>query len=133
GGDEQLALLGIGEGVLWISLRRSRKFIASELFRDKPVKRFVGIKGTDDVIAIFVCVTARRIGVAVAIRVGIACDVEPVAAPAFAVMRGIEQTIEQLFVRAGRGVREEGFDLGGRWRQPGDIKAGASEPGDLST
>ena len=123
--------MGIGERALWISLRRARKFIASELFGDELVEWFVGIKGTDDVIAIFVCVTARRIGVAVAIRIGITCNVEPMAAPAFAVMRGIEQAVEQLFVGVRRGVCEEGFDLGGRWRESDEIKASASQQRDL--
>src|SRR5205085_78680 len=54
GGDEQLAFFRIGERGLWVGLGRARKFIAGELFGDKLVERFVGIEGTDDVIAIFI-------------------------------------------------------------------------------
>src|SRR5438874_528808 len=54
GGDEQLAFWWISERILRIGLSCARKFIARELFRDKMVEGFVGVEGTDDVVAIFV-------------------------------------------------------------------------------
>ena len=54
----------------------------------------------------------------------------PLAAPAFAVMRGVEQPVDQPLVGVGRGVREEGLDLGGRRRQPGKIETGAAQQRD---
>jgi len=54
GGDKQLALLGVGERVLGVGLGCARQFVAGELFGDKLVERFVGIKGTDDLVAILV-------------------------------------------------------------------------------
>ena len=108
-----------------------REFIAGELFGDKSVKWLVGVEGTDDVVTILVSVAPRRVGVAVAVRVGVTRDVQPVAAPAFAVMRGVEQPVDELFVGIGRRVREECRNLGGRRRQAREIEAGAAQQRDL--
>ena len=121
----------VGQRALGFVLGRVRELITGELFGDETVKWLVGVEGANDVIAILVGVAARRIGVAVAVRVRVTRGVEPVAAPAFAVMRGVEQPVDQPFVGVGRGVREEGLDLGGRRRQPGEVQAGAAQQRDL--
>src|SRR5207248_994489 len=120
-----------GKSGLRTGLGRAREFIAGELFGDKLVKWLVGIEGTDDVVTILVSVTPRRVGVAVAVRVGVTRDVQPVAAPAFAVMRGLEEPVDELFVGIGCRVREECRNLGGRRRQAREIEAGAAQQRDL--
>jgi len=87
--------LRVGERCLRIALRRASEFIAGELFGDKPVERLVRVEGTDDIIAILVGVGARRIGVAVAVRIRVTRDVEPMAAPAFAVVGGGEEPFNE--------------------------------------
>ena len=87
GGDEQFARVRRGQCRLRAVARGTSQFVAGELLGDELVERLVGIEGADDIIAILVSVGARRIRVAVAVRVSVARDIEPVAAPAFAVMR----------------------------------------------
>jgi hypothetical protein len=61
--------------------------VAGELFGDELMEGFVGIEGVDDVFAVFPDLAGLVAGAAVG--VGIADLVEPVAAPAFAVVGGI--------------------------------------------
>ena len=68
-----------------------------------------------------------RIGVGVAVGVGVAGDVEPVARPAFAVSRRGEQPFNELSVGVGRGVSDEGCGLGGRGRQSREVDRRAAD------
>ena len=57
----------------------------------------------------------------VALRVGVAGDVEPVTAPALAELRRREQPVDGLFVLGVAGIGGELFQLGRRRRQAGEI------------
>ena len=74
--------------------------VAGELLVEEPVVRDVGIEGVDDVVAIEVRLGDRVIGV-VAGGVGVAGQVEPVPAPALAVMGRGEQLVDEALVGIG--------------------------------
>src|SRR6185295_5035767 len=53
--------------------------------------------------------------------------VQPVATPAFAIVRGGQQPIDQLLVRIDALILEERFHFFGRGRQPEQVKRRASD------
>ena len=59
--------------------------VASQLFVDELIKRFVGIEGSNDVITITPGMRAFVVRVVVAFAVRIAGDVQPVTGPTFTV------------------------------------------------
>jgi len=65
-----------------------------ELFLDKHVEGFIGVERADDVIAIVVGPWADGIGVSVAVAVGVSGEIEPMAPPVFAVVRGGEVALD---------------------------------------
>ena len=95
--------------------------VAGNLLANELVIRQVVIEGFDDVVAI-----APGVGIAmvlvVAGGVGIACDVEPMASPAFAIARRGEQAIYHAGKSSGRRVSLEGLDFGFRGRQSREVK-----------
>ena len=87
GGGERLGIAG-------------PKFVAGDLLADEAVVGLVFIEGLDDVIAIAPRVWAKGV-VLEAIALGVAREVEPVARPAFAVVRRGEQPVDEPFVSVG--------------------------------
>ena len=87
GGDD-----GIGRGML--------EFVAGDLLADELVEGFVGVEGLDDVIAV-----APGVGLDAVALEGVGfCesdDVEPVAAPFFAVLRRGEEAVDDAFEGVG--------------------------------
>ena len=80
------------------------ELVGRHLFQDEPVERLVLVEGADDVIAIGPGVRITIILpdlLHIALGVGVARHVQPVSAPAFAVMRGGQQAVHHL----GKGVR----------------------------
>ena len=73
------------------------ELVTRDLFPDEPVVRLVAVERIDDVVAVAPCMRHVRVAL-VAGGVGITCEVEPVARPAFAVTRIVEQPIHQAFV-----------------------------------
>ena len=65
--------------------------------RHEPVERHVVVEGPDHEVAVAIGRLAVEV-VLVAVAVGIARDVEPVAAPPLAVLRRREQAVDQAFV-----------------------------------
>ena len=101
--------------------------IRRELLLQKRIVRLVFVEGSNDIFAESVGVRVIDIlGKHVTLGVRIACEVEPVSAPAFAVLRRREQAIDQAFVGVRRLVVREriGF-VGSRW-QAGQIEADAA-------
>ena len=115
---------GGGQLTATLGERRVRQQIASDLFADETVERPVGIEGFDDVIAVtprlFENETAQRH------RLGVASDVEPMAAPTLAEMRRGEQSIHQPRVSVGRLVVDELIDLLRCRRQAGEVEIDAA-------
>ena len=85
----------------------------------------VVVEGVDDPVA-----PAGHVAAAVdvvAVRVGVAGGVEPVERHPLAVMGGGQQAIDELSHRRRAIVGEEGVDLPGRRRQPGQIERHAAD------
>ena len=104
---------------------RGGQFIRRELFDDEDVVRLIVVEAPDDVIAIRPRIrTARVFALAAyhAFRVAVTRHVEPVAAPAFAVVRRCEQTIHHFGERVRRLVFDERLDFLRRGRKPNQVK-----------
>ncbi len=99
--------------------------VARDLLHDEPVERHVVVQRLDDPVA--VAPDRSRPVDRVAVRVGVARDVEPVPAPALAVMRRLEQALHQPAVRAGLRVARERANLLGRREQARQIQASPAD------
>ena len=108
--------------------RGVRQQVAGELFDRKTVERQVAVEGVDHPIAILPDLP-RGVD-AVAVGVGIASQVEPVAAPAFAIVGRGQQAIDQTLVGIRGLVINKGVDLGGRGRQAQQVEAEAADQRD---
>ena len=86
------------------------------------------LKRLDHVIAIPPCGDEKVVGLEPG-RVGVAHQVQPVAAPTLAVARRSEQAIDQLFVGVGGLVVDELFHLLRRGRKSMEIEVGAPRKG----
>ena len=100
--------------------------VAGQLFFDELGVRLVGVKAADDVVAIPPGVIAKLV-VLEAVAFAEAGHIEPVTAPALAVMRRRQQSINHFFVGVGGAVRHEGVNLFGRRRQAQQIIFRAAE------
>ncbi len=72
-------------GEVFVRLRHH--FISGKLLAYELIEGFVFVEGVDDVVAVFPGPRAFDIALAKAFAVGVASGVEPVASPAFAVVR----------------------------------------------
>ena len=86
-----------------VAIRASRiageRLVAGELLEDEAVERLVGVEGADDVVAIAPGVGPRFVEL-VAVGVGVAGEVEPVPAPALAVVRRLASSRSITFSQA---------------------------------
>ena len=117
------AVEGRGEHLL---VGRVRQQVASHLPECELVPRQVVVERLDHPVAPRPHIGPRPIELE-AVAVGVAGEVHPVGRHPLAVAGAREQTVEQFFIRIGRGVGEEGLDLGGRRRQAGDVEARAAD------
>ena len=101
--------------------------VAGELLDGELVEGHVAIEGVDHPVAPAPHVTLA-VGL-VAVGVGVAGGVEPADGHAFAVAGRGEQAVDDFLVGVGRGVGEEGVDLGGGGRQTGEIERDAADEG----
>ena len=106
------------------------QFVAGDLLLDEAVVGLVRVEGLDHVIAVAPGIRAGFIGLE-ALAVGVAGEVEPVAAPALAVLRRGEQAVDHFFESLRRVVGQEGVDFLRRGRQAGEVEGGAAEQRDL--
>ena len=97
-----------------------RQQIARELFNGEFIEGQVGVQGTDDPVAIRPDGSVAILLVAVA--VGVAREVEPLARPAFTVMGRGEELVHELFVGVGARILHEGVGLFRRGRKTDQIK-----------
>ncbi len=63
----------------------------------------------------------------VAVRLGIADEVEPVPAPLLTIVGGGQKAVDQPGISVGGGIRDEGPDLGGGRRQTDQVVGGAAD------
>ena len=98
------------------------------MFDEEAIIGDVGVQGADDVVAVPVGVGNLVIEF-VSGSLGVTDEVEPVAAPALAVMRAGEESIHQPLVGIGRAIGEERLDRVGRGRQPGEVETESADRG----
>ena len=115
GGDQGVAIAG-------------REVVAGELEHQEAIVGQIGVQGVDDPVAIAPGVGAFGVELE-AVGVGVVSQVEPVLAPALAVMRARQQAIDQPFVGVRPVVGEEGGDLVGRRGQAGQVERDAADQG----
>ena len=77
-----------------------RDLVAGKLLEDEPIVRHVVVERADDVVAIPPGLGPIAVG-AVAVRLGVAHQVEPVPGPALAVARARQQPVDQRLVGSG--------------------------------
>src|SRR5438034_488566 len=102
------------------------QLVAGDLPADEAVERHVLIERLDDAVAVLVRVWAVVV-VFVAGAFAEAGDVEPVPAPALAVVRRGEQAVDETFVGVGRLVTEPSLDFLARRRQADQVEVGAAD------
>ena len=108
-----------------LGVRRVRHEVAGELLEQEAVVGLVVVEGLDDPVA-----PEPEVATAVdgeAIGVGVAGRIEPVQGHALAEVRRGQQAVDLLLVGAGRGVLEEGVELLGRGREPGQVERHAPQ------
>ncbi len=109
------------------------QLIACELFQQKTIVRLVGIQGANHVVAVTPGHGTDLIGRELSsFRIGIAGEVEPVAAPALTIAGRGEEAINHLVVGVGLRVGEEGLGLSGRRRQASQIKVSTTDQRELA-
>ena len=101
-------------------LRRIRNQVAGKLLLDESVIGQILVQRLDHPIAIKPDIA--HLVFFVAVRVGIPCSIQPVAAPAFTVMGRSEQTIHLLFISVGGLVSNVCIHFFNRWWQPSQIE-----------
>ena len=114
---------------VWDGVFRRGDLVPGDLLDDELVVRQVGIQRGDDPVAVGVAVgeIARLVAGEVALGVGVARHVEPVAAPAFAVAGRGEQAVHDFGKGVGRGVLFKRLDLRGGRRQAGEVVGRAAD------
>ena len=110
--------------------------VAGELHLDELAIGKIVVELLDDPVAVDPGAIERHVAAPARIEtanvvVAVAGDVEPVAAPALAVGRRCEETVDHLGEGLGGGVLFEGGDLGGGGRKAGEVEGGATDQGAL--
>ena len=111
-GDDAICFVGI-------------EYVAGQLLLDEPPVGLVGIERTNDIIAIGPGMIAAFVFV-VAVRIAVVRYVEPVASPAFAITRRIQQTIHEPQVGIGGRVVQEAINFLWTGRKPKQVEAQAT-------
>ena len=96
--------------------RESGHFVAGELLLHEAVVRLVLVEGADHVVAVAIGERPVAVGVEVAVGVRIAGGVEPVLAPALAVMGRGQVPFDHALISVGRCVRQKRRRVRGRGR-----------------
>ena len=96
--------------------------VGRDLGDDEFVERPIGVEAGDDPIAVGIGLLVVAVFLEdVALRIGIAGDIEPMPSPAFAEARRCEQAIDGGLVFRVAGVGGEGVEFFGRWRQADQV------------
>ena len=117
--------------------RRQRPLVLAEieavgrdLLDEELVVRKILVERADDPVAVRVRIRVAPLFLEdVALGVGVAGDVEPVAAPALAVARRRQEAVDLPLPRVGRGVPNEGLDFLGRGREADEVERRAPDQG----
>ena len=100
--------------------------VAGDLLNRELIERHVAIESIDHPVAITPRIQANAV-LLVTIAVRIAGEIQPVAAPFFAVMRRGEQTIDQPLLGLRRPIVQKGLDFRRRRQETGQIEGNATD------
>ena len=100
----------------------ARQQIAGNLLDGELVERQIAIERFDHPLPVAPRPGTRAV-LLVAVAIGVTRQVQPVAAPLFAIVRRIEQPVHQVLVGIRPIVAEKIAHLVGRWRKAGEIEA----------
>ena len=102
--------------------------VAGQLLADELVVRLVAVVGVDHIIAV---APGEGLGRVALVTVGLAepDQVEPVPGPVLAIVGRGEQSVDQALVSPGRSIGEEGVNLLGGRRQPGQVVGQPADEG----
>ena len=98
------------------------QFVPRQLFVQKTVIGFVRIEGPHDIVSITPHIWPNAVLILSSLGVRISCDIEPVATPAFAIVRRCKQSLDKRFIREGTRVVQEFGNVFRRWRKPDQIE-----------
>ena len=99
--------------------------VAGDLLDRELVERQIAVERVDHPVAILP--DAAPVVLLVAVRVGVAGEIQPRTRPPLAVARRGQQAIDDAVVGVRRRVGEEGVELGGRRRKAGQVERDATE------
>ncbi len=117
GGDQRGRIVGI-------------ELVAGDLLLHEAIVGLVLIEGIDHVVAIPPDVGARLIALE-PFAIGVACEIQPVARPAFAVARRSQQAVYYLGERVGRGVGVESLHFFGRGQKTREVERSPADERDF--
>ena len=98
--------------------------VAGDLTDGELVERHVGVQAADHPVAIRPDLTVAVL--LIPVGVGVPGQVEPPPRPPFAIPRAGNESLDEFFIRVGRGIREECVQVCRRWRQPDEIEMDAT-------
>jgi hypothetical protein len=110
-----------------IAIRRPQ-FIPGYLFLNEAIKRLIGIERAYDVVPVSPGVWVEMVCLEPS-RIGVANHIQPMTAPALAVLRQSEQPINNFRKCVRRAIRYKGLHLFRRRRQPDQVKCNPPEKG----
>ena len=105
------------------------QLVARDLLQQESVVGFVVVEGSDDVVPVAVGMGPQIVGMDLSFGVGVPGRIQPVSAPAFPVLRGIQQPVDQPFIGLRVGVPVVGPDFVGGGRQAHQVQVGAAHQG----
>lgn len=105
-----------------------RHQIAGQLLNRELIERQIAVECVDHPLTVAPRPGTRAV-LFIAVAIGVACEVEPIARPLFAIVGRIEEAIDQPFVCVGTVVAQERVDLFWGRRKAGEIEADAADEG----
>ncbi len=105
---------------------QGNEFVTGELLDHELIEGRVFVEGVDDIVAIAVRLGAAAILLVIALGIRVPRHIEPMAAPAFAVMGARKQSVDKAFVGIGRLVGNKGVHFSRRRRQADKIERHAA-------
>ena len=122
GGSQQFGLLRIFQGA-------RQQLIAGQHFQKQAVQGFICLERPDQVIAKLPGIGPHGVVGAIAIGIGIAKNIQPVAGPAFGVAGCGQVAVDHVLVGLGTGICQKSSYLKTRRRQAGQIECDTADEG----
>ena len=108
---------------------RAGEEVAGNLLDRELIEGHIIVECLDDPVPPTPSVRPRTVRL-VAVTVGVASHVKPVAAPSLTIVRRLEKTVHYVFVRIVRSIFEKRLDFIQGWWQTDQVNVNAAEQGD---